>query len=299
MRDHAEWRKLFLRRAGPLALAVPVFLGLIAAPCLSAQAQANPSPEVPAAQSLEEEQADIKMSFDVASVKPIAGDPGKAYVQAVPGRLLMQNFSVRALILLAYGVADYQMSGGPSWIASDHYNLQAVAQGSATVQQMEGPMLQALLEDRFKLTIHRELKQLPVYELTLGKGDGKLQPSKEGNCIPYSIDSPPPAAAQSAPRPVFCGFPRLSSNGLNQTLDGAGISIAELAASLSRSQLHRPIIDKTGLTGTFDVHLEWTTDAPSGVGDADPSRPAHLHRVAGTTRIETSISQRPGRSPRH
>ncbi len=211
--------------------------------------------------------------FDVASIKPSA-DPGdRSLVQAVPGRLFMQSFSARALIFFAYGVADYQVLGGPSWVASDHYDLQAKAVDSTTtVQRMEGPMLQLLLAGRFNLSLHHETKQLPVYELTLGNGSGKLQPSKRENCISYSVDSPPPPApAPGQPRPVYCGFPRLASNGLKRTLDGAGIDIAALGGSLSRSQLHQPVVDKTGLSGTFDIHLEWTVDTSNAAGDSDQS----------------------------
>jgi len=177
----------------------------------------------------------------------------------------MTNFSLRQLILSAYGVQDYQISGDPPWLGSGHYDIQAKAQGHISVKQMEGPMLRTLLEDRFKLTLHRETRQLPVYELTVVKGGLKLQGSKEGACTPYSADSPPPASAPGAPRPIFCGFPRLGAAGLNRTLEGAGVSMAELASSLSRSELRRTVIDRTGLTGAFDVHLKWIVDAPAGV----------------------------------
>ena len=104
-------------------------------------------------------------AFDVASVKPSIGGSDRALVQAFPGRLLMQNFLPRTLIGFAYGLADFQVTGGPSWIGSDRYEVQGKAEGDATVQQMEGPMLQALLADRFKLVFHRETQQLTVREL--------------------------------------------------------------------------------------------------------------------------------------
>jgi uncharacterized protein (TIGR03435 family) len=198
-------------------------------------------------------------AFDVASVKPTARSDGRALVQAFPGRLVMRNFSGRALILFAYSIADYQLSGGPAWIISDYYDIQATAPNNSTIRQMEGPMLQALLAERFGLTVHREMKQMPVLEMTLASSNLKLRESKDGSCTPYSADSP----GQSAPAPgtVFCGFPRTTSNGLNRTLDEAGIQITGLAGFLARWQLHTPIVDKTGLTGTFDIHLEWTDDA--------------------------------------
>jgi uncharacterized protein (TIGR03435 family) len=211
-----------------------------------------------------------RSQFEVASIKPNAGLADKAYVQPLPGRLLMQNFTPRTLILLAYGIENYQIFGGPSWIASDHYDIQAKAEGNASIQQMEGPMLQALLEDRFKLTLHGEMKQVPVYELSTVNGKGKLKPSEEGSCVPYDVDAPPPAApARGQPWPTFCGYPRTGIDGHRRTLDGKGMSIADLARSLARSELRRPVIDKTGLTGMFDLHLEWTTDSPNGLTDPD------------------------------
>jgi uncharacterized protein (TIGR03435 family) len=208
--------------------------------------------------------------FEVASVKLNTSGSDKAYVQALPGRLVMTNMALRRLILLAYSVQDYQISGDPRWIGSDHYDIQAKAAGDASVQQMEGPMLQALLEDRFKLVLHREVRQLPVYELTVAKGGVQLQRWKEGSCVPYAVDAPPKPAAPGEPRPVFCGF-HVGSEGLNRTLDGAGIGMPALAANLSRSYasaLNRTVIDKTGLTGTFDLHLKWTIDDPISIDAA-------------------------------
>jgi uncharacterized protein (TIGR03435 family) len=198
-------------------------------------------------------------AFEVAAVKPSGSASERALVQAVPGRLLIENFAPRTLIVLAYGVADYQVAGGPSWIGSDRYEVQAKAEGNATVQQMEGPMLQALLVERFKLAFHRETQQLPVYELTRASANTKLQPTKEGSCTVYSLDAPAPSAAVAGGT-TFCGFPHLMQNGISRTLDGKGVSMATLAGNIARS-LRRAVIDKSGLTGTYDLHLEWT-DAP-------------------------------------
>jgi uncharacterized protein (TIGR03435 family) len=218
-----------------------------------------------------------RTGFEVASVKPNAGSDGRAFLQALQGRLIMTNLAPRRLLLIAYDLQDYQLSGDPPWADSEHYDVQAKADGNPSVREMEGPMLQVLLEDRFKLTLHRENRQLPVYELTIGKGGAKLQSSKEGSCTPYSVDSPPPASTPGAPRPNFCGFHMTPDYGLNRTLDGKGITMAALAANLSRtyvSLLGRNVIDRTGLTGGYDVHLKWAMDslsAPAGLNTAPPS----------------------------
>jgi uncharacterized protein (TIGR03435 family) len=222
-------------------------------------------------------------AFEVASIKPNSSGGNAAYIQPLPGsRLVLKNFAVLQLILSAYGLQSYQISGDPPWIGTDHYDIEAKSEGNASVQQMEGPMLRALLEDRFKLMLHRETRQLPVYELTVAKSGVKLERSKEGSCIPYSVDAPPPPApAPGAPRLNYCGYPRSGVEGLNRTLDGAGVSMAVLASRLSlnySTQLGRTVIDRTALTGTFDVHLKWTAEASAGAagpGTADdPAGPS-------------------------
>jgi uncharacterized protein (TIGR03435 family) len=236
--------------------------------------------------------------FEVASIKINARGGSGAYVQALPGRLVMANFSLRSLIIFAYGVKDYQISGDPPWISSDRYDVQAKAEGNASVKKMEGSMLQRLLEDRFKLVLHRETRQLPVFELTVAKDGAKLERSKEGGCIPYSVESPPPLSpARGDSRPTFCGFPRLAVDGLNRTLEGAGVSVAELAMSLSRSELRRTIINKTGLAGTFDVHLKWTVDATTGtpgLGISDHPGTAQPPADPGGPSIFTALKEQLG-----
>jgi uncharacterized protein (TIGR03435 family) len=213
-----------------------------------------------------------RSEFDVASVRPNASIGGEAYVQVVPGRLRMQNVAPRSMIQLAYGVEGYQISGGPPWISSDHFDIEAKAEGSPSTQQMEGPMLQALLEDRFQLAVRHETKQMPAYEFRLLNGSGKLHPSTVGSCVPYRADAPPPLAPEPGqPRPNFCDYPHFGRKGENRTLDGKGISIAGLAKALARAELRRPVIDRTDLPGTYDVHLEWSPDSATALANPEPA----------------------------
>lgn len=187
----------------------------------------------------------------------------------------MTNLALRRLILIAYGIQDHQLLGVPPWIDSEHYDIQAKAGGNTTVQQMEGPLLQDLLRERFKLMLHREMRQLPVYELAVAKGAAKLQSSKDGSCTPYSLDSPPPPPTQGEPRTPFCGL-HSGVDGLNRTLDGKGVTMTALATNLSRtynSLLGRNVIDRTGLTGTFDIHLTWAMDPLTASADAGAAPP--------------------------
>ena len=205
-----------------------------------------------------------RSEFEVASIRPHSSTDNKAFVQAFQGRLVMQNFSLKQIILFAYDVPRNQVSGVQSWMESDHFDIQATSATDATVKQVEGPMLRALLEERFHLKVHRELMERPAYDLTVDKGGVKMHPSREGNCTPYAMDAPPPLAAQDAPRPTYCDFPRLTGDGLNWTLEGNGVTVGKLAATLSRSGLDRPVVDRTGLTGGFDLQLKWTADMPEG-----------------------------------
>jgi uncharacterized protein (TIGR03435 family) len=93
--------------------------------------------------------------------------------------------------------------------------------------------------DRFKLAVHRETKQMPVYEIKQLNGNAP----------------PPPAPEPGQSRPNFCDYPHLGRQGGNRTLDGEGISVAGLAKALARVDLHRPLVDRTNLTDTSDTAL--------------------------------------------
>jgi uncharacterized protein (TIGR03435 family) len=213
-------KRLPLTMIGLVALAVAVLIGVLNAPAIRAQS-------APA----------VALKFEVASVRPTSSTDDRALLQATPGRLVMRNLAPRRLILMAYDIQDYQLARDPGWIDSDHYDIQAKADGNPSVQQMEGPMLRALLEERFKLTLHRETRQLPVYKLSVGKSGLKLEPSKAGSCTPYVTSVPPPTTTQGEPLPNFCGFRRTAADGLNRILDGKGVTMATLATTLSRTYI--------------------------------------------------------------
>ena len=132
-------------------------------------------------------------------------------------------------------------------------------------------MLQSPLEDRFKLRVHRETEEGPVYWLTAAKGGVKLQPLKEGSCAATSPNNGLPAPGQKPP----CGVLR-PGLGANMIIEGAGVSAAALARYLTLI-LGRPVSDKTGIARTFDVlHLEYVRDDPTGnpASSTDSSAPS-------------------------
>ena len=115
-------------------------------------------------------------------------------------------------------------------------------------------MMQSLLEDRFKLQVHRETRDGGVYFLTPARSGPKLHATKEGTCLTTDINHPPePASAH----PRVCGSPNISSGGPVVMIDIPGATIANLCSQLG-IRMDREVIDRTGITGRFDIHLEVT-----------------------------------------
>jgi uncharacterized protein (TIGR03435 family) len=216
-------------------------------------------------------------TFEVATVKPTeamdfnhcAGGDGPAG----PGRLVLKCATVANLIQQAYvlftnGLSlnpqTFPISGGPTWLDSDHYDITAKVDANPPMEVLMGPMLQTLLEDRFKLKLHRETREVPVYALTVAKGGLKLKPLEKPDCTPVDIAKilAPPAPGQQPPN--FCGGTKLGRNGGVLTLTIHAMSLKEFCQYISRGplgpQLDRPVIDKTGTGGVFDFHLEFVPD---------------------------------------
>jgi uncharacterized protein (TIGR03435 family) len=143
--------------------------------------------------------------FEVASVRPCQNSQSPSGGDPNPGRLHLACVTTANLIRLAYLVFPtgqpsaavspnaFQMpiSGAPSWVDSDRYTIDAKVEQRVNSEMMKGPMMQALLEDRFGLKLHKETKEIPAFELTVGaKGQG-LRPAKEGACEAYDRNHPP------------------------------------------------------------------------------------------------------------
>ena len=104
------------------------------------------------------------------------------FTRKLGGRLTAHNAPLTLLIQRAYAVQAFQVVGGPAWINTDGYDIEAKPEGDTDRKQM-WLMLQTLLADRFKLTLHRETRELPVYDLTVAKRGPKLPAPKEVNCV--------------------------------------------------------------------------------------------------------------------
>jgi uncharacterized protein (TIGR03435 family) len=208
-------------------------------------------------------QTPARPAFEAAAIHlhPNCREQGNNRGNLSPGRLNMPCTSIRAFIRAAYGMFDangqmlthpINVVGGPGWLDSDLYDLDAKAEGSASVDQTVGRMLQAFLEDRCRLKVHREAHETPVYAVTVAKDGPKLKESTPGSCTPLDL-SHPPQDRQAVP----CGFPMMRGDGKTITVETKGATIAEFAGR-ALAQLDRPLVDKTGLTGRYDIHLEYS-----------------------------------------
>jgi uncharacterized protein (TIGR03435 family) len=185
--------------------------------------------------------AEGAIAFEVASVKPAAPQaPGRFQISmgGDPGRINYSFVSLKNLIERAYSIKSYQVSG-PDWMDSERFDVVAKLPDGAKQEDVPR-MLQTLLAERFKLTIHREEKTLPVYAIVVGKNGIKM-PKAEGEAV---------------------GGIRMQMGMKGRELSGK-VTIDGLAGMLSR-MLDRPVLDMTELKDNFDMKLEWTPDEREG-----------------------------------
>jgi len=189
-----------------------------------------------------------KPSFDVASVKQNVS--GVGYMDGTPGgRFIATGIPLRMLIVEAYGVRDTQLIGGPGWMNTDKWDVEAKPKEEDASRPDRGAlMLQSLLEDRFQLKSHRETRELLVYELTVVAGGLKLKTSS----------GVPP------------GRPRMRMG--RGSIEAYETSVAAVIRFLS-NQLDRIVVDKTNLQGLYDFNLKWTPEVRPATGAAGATAP--------------------------
>jgi len=263
-------KKLLLCAAGFTAVAVPVLFGVINRTEIEAASQAQNTGAPPPV-------------FEVASIKPnksgggfgLGGDKATFEIGWSPDRFIARGETLLTLIQMAYGIQANQISGGPSWLNSEKYDIEAKVDKSEAdaLQKLtqdhrkieEQRMLQALLADRCKMKIHRRTKLLPVYALVIAKNGPKLRVAKPGDTYSKGIQDLEgrPAGAETL------------EFGAGQ-LAGQAVPIALLAQELmDQPELGgRLVLDQTGLTGAYDFKLQWTPErlkpSPSQEPDTAP-----------------------------
>jgi uncharacterized protein (TIGR03435 family) len=222
------------------------------------------------------------------------------------GRLRAVNFSLAGFKVYAYQLPANRIIGAPAWFDSEYFDVDATTavEDNSTDNRAR---VQAMLADRFKLTAHRETRELPVYALVLDK-PGKLGPHlkmTDANCsVSHATDLSKPNAASTegtTPDDVNCGDTSGSSGNRRARYLGHGVSMDKLVEVLSGSPSHafveRPIVDRTGLTGKVDFTLEFAPPqltAGSEQTNADPSGPPSF---TSALREELGLKLEPAAAP--
>ena len=263
--------KLLLAAAGALVFSLPATIGGPNAVTVSLTASRKVSP-----------------GFDGTYTK---FDPGK-------GNWVVDNASLRDLVGMVYQVPYRQITGGPDWLNVRLYKFTAHAPGQTARQfrHTVQPLLRSLLAEKFKLQFHRETTQSPGYRLLVAAHDVRLHRSQLQTCPTFKWTPYPPA-------PVQCGVLFTGPNiQLNHTLDAADIRLSgpdtvyNLTTFLS-GEVDRPVIDRTGLTGLYDLHLEWnraaTAEALRPGSSQNGARPESANDDAGPS-IFTALREQLG-----
>jgi uncharacterized protein (TIGR03435 family) len=216
---------------------------------------------------------DSSLRFEVASVKPNGSGATDIRWTFANGRFTAVNVTLKALISSAYGspqqpLPDFQISGGPSWLDSARFDVlaqvpvEAVSKDSTAMTASTIVMLRGLLEERFQLRTHFESREQPIYALVLSNQNGELGPQLRRRTVDCAAVAAGTATGEPCGGQVFPG--RVSSR---------GVSIPQLVSGLARlmPDVGRLVVDRTGLTGAYDVDLTWTPEQlPTAARNAMP-----------------------------
>jgi|RhiMethySRZTD1v2_1073278.scaffolds.fasta_scaffold12756_8 bla regulator protein blaR1 len=248
------------------------------------------------------------LAFETASVKPNKSGEEERYIRIDPGGggLTVVNMQLRQLITFAYQIQSFQLEGGPDWIASDRFDILAKSEREVPAtgaffagQEPLRIMLRTLLADRFKLVMRKETKELPIFELVLARQDGRLGPQLRPAAVDCAAQAAvarggtPPPAPSGPPGPGSC-----YSNINPVSVRGGGVTLAMLA-SLLEGRVQRLVIDRTGLTGNWDLEVNYTPDRsqlPPGVelpSSIDPNGPSLFTAIEE----QLGLKLRPARGP--
>jgi uncharacterized protein (TIGR03435 family) len=281
-------KKVILAAIGLAALAAPIVVGVLTAPVIRAQVAPANTPKF--------EVASIRSCPDPSQQPPPPGGGGRHIPgsNSSPGRLATDCVPLRELIANTY-ITDTDgfipLTGGPSWIQSAFYEINATAEGNPSVKTMKGRMSQALLEDRFQLKIHRETREGPVYFLSVARGGPKLHSFTEGSCKPWPTPPPPQLTKEYCTRMIY---------GIKPAVEAQGATLDEFS-KLLRLVVGRPVIDKTGITGRFDIRVDFSREGTELAGiqlkEPVPSDPSGPPSIFTAVQEQLGLRLESGRGP--
>jgi uncharacterized protein (TIGR03435 family) len=245
------------------------------------------------------------LQFEVASIKECKSTDPRPPSTNSPDRLSLGCWPLWRLISDAYGVfplgkydpGDFTPPPieGPDWINRAGYSIDAKTERPQSAAMMLGPMMQALLEDRFHLRLRREIREVPVYFMSVAKDGLKVEATKEGTC--NSVDPTDLAQsfkATSGGKP-WCYLPRIARTAEKSVYDVAGVRLGVFFNKIMIPG--RPVIDQTGLTAAYDIHLELEnlvagSSPPTGAASDPPGT-----SIVAAIRKQLGLQLDPGKGP--
>jgi uncharacterized protein (TIGR03435 family) len=221
--------------------------------------------------------------FDVATVKQCKSEPEtggmrrQEWRSPSPGRVVIECIPLRRIIFFAYaGIGDLNnpllntnpnqpdlIRGGPGWLETDKWTIEAKAEGTPDRTVLMGAMLRALLEERFHLKTHRGTEEAPMFALAVAKGGMKIKPIGRDGCREFEeteqLSREEVMAINTGPRPI-CGNFTAVGDGANRTWRLGGDTLAKFANQTLSSVLDYYVLDKTGVEGRFNIVLNFGMD---------------------------------------
>ena len=266
---------------GPMRTATAL-LGVV----LAADAQSQPS----------------RLTFDVVSVKRSAPDAGGSMVGDGRGQYQAINVPVRVTITNAWNLRDHQIVGAPDWLARDRFDIVAKEPEGTFTDEQRRLMMQALLRERFKLQAHLDTREMPVYNLLLLRADGHLGPDLKPTAVNCAALRKERAAGGATPADPPRPIPNIDERvPCNQrgffgpqgvTINASGRTLEQIATTLG-TYADRTVVNKTGLTGEYDILLKFRPEAGGPMGglapplstSSDPSADLATLRVAAQEQL--------------
>lgn len=209
-------------------------------------------------------------AFEVATVKPVGADAksGRFFRMDGTHRWVATNFTLQALIALGYDMNPRTISGGPEWMDSQHFTIEALTPGDVAPTRLEQmQMLRALLLERFGLKFHRQDKEMAIYALSVAKGGIKLKPAA-------NPDEPPKIIGVVYPDRI--------------EVPASSVTMGDFVAMLQRATLDKPTVNRTGLTGKYDFDLKFAQDETQYGGEV-PKAPDDAQSPPLFTAIEEQL----------
>jgi uncharacterized protein (TIGR03435 family) len=213
-------------------------------------------------------------SFEVATIKPVDPNAKASRFITMQGsdRFVEKDYTLKLLIAAAYSLNPQTVTGGPGWMESDHFDITAVTPGEVRPTHDEQmAMLRSLLSERFKLTFHRQQKELPIYALEVAKGGPKLNASAAAGDVPPTV-----GPAQVFPKYV--------------SLPARNATIGDFATLMQRAILDKPVVDRTELAGRYDFDLQWAPDETQFGGEL--KTPTHTESAPLFSAIQGQLGLR-------